>query len=144
MVVERSIHPDFQFHLDFKSRELAALYKDLRDFILQLCPDATEMLYHTHALTSLYSVSAKMSDGFCMIPIYTDHLNLGFNKGTLLHDPRNILTGTGKLIRHIPVRQEKDYNNKHVKELVLRAHAFAIQDSDNQPAGGLIISKIKK
>lgn len=141
----RKIHSDFQFHLDFKSKELIILYKDLRKFILELYPDTNELLYHTHALTSLYTVNQKMSDAFCMIPIYTNHLNLGFNKGTLIADPKGLLQGTGKLIRHIPITQKSDYRNKDVEDLIHAGHKFAIEDSDKgADEQGLTISKIKK
>ena len=74
----RPIHPDFQSLLDLKSKALIELFRDLRSYILQLAPDSIELLYHTHALTAVFSVSEKLSDAFCMIPIYSNHLNLGF------------------------------------------------------------------
>lgn len=144
MPAERIIHPDFQFHLDFKNKELIELYTNLRAFVLDICPDANELLYHTHALTSLYTVSPKMSDGFCMIPIYTNHLNLGFNKGTLLNDPNKLLKGTGKLIRHIPVKTRSDFENKHIEDLIREAYQFALEDSEAKTLlEGKTISKIK-
>ncbi|KXK55443.1 MAG: hypothetical protein UZ05_CHB002000565 [Chlorobi bacterium OLB5] len=79
----RPIHPDFQFLLDYKDPHIIEIFISLRQFIIDLYPDCNELLYHTHALTSVFSVSDKLSDAYCMIPIYTNHLNLGFNKGTL-------------------------------------------------------------
>lgn len=138
------IHPDFLFFLDFKEKALIELYKDLRSYLLTLYPESNELLYHTHALTSVYTLSEKLSDGFCMIPIYTKHLNLGFHKGTLLDDPHNLLQGTGKLIRHIPIEHKSDYRNPKVKKLIQAAIDFAKNDLD-QPtkSTGKIISKIK-
>lgn len=104
------------------------LYTDLRTFILDLHPEANELLYHTHALTSVYCISEKLGDAYCMIPIYTAHLNLGFNKGTLLKDPHKLLQGTGNLIRHIPINKASDHRNAKVKSLVKEAVAFAISD----------------
>jgi hypothetical protein len=80
---DRIIHPDFLFLLELKEQSLIGLFKDLRAYILDIYPDCNELLYHTHALTSVFSVSEKLSDAFCMLPIYTAHLNLGFNKGTI-------------------------------------------------------------
>jgi hypothetical protein len=118
MIKSRPIHPDFQFFLDFKSQEVIDLFTNLRQYILELYPDSNELLYHTHALTAVFSISEKLSDAFCMIPIYTNHLNLGFNKGTLLKDPNNLLTGTGNLIRHIDIKETTDYSNPKVKALI--------------------------
>ncbi|MBL7727153.1 MAG: DUF1801 domain-containing protein [Dinghuibacter sp.] len=141
----RPIHPDFQFLLDFKSQELVQLFSDLRQYILELCPNSNELLYHTHALTAVFSLSDKLSDAFCMLPIYSHHLNLGFNKGTLLKDPGKLLTGTGNLIRHIDVQQPADYRNPKVKALILEAIAFAKKDMDKPTKStGKTISKIKR
>ena len=141
----RNIHPDFLFHLEFKEQSLIALFKDLREFILEIYPDSNELLYQTHALTSVFSISDKLGDAFCMIPIYTNHLNLGFNKGTLIKDSHKLLSGTGNLIRHIPITETADYRNKKVKDLVKSAVAFAIKDMDKPTtSNGTTISKIKK
>lgn len=141
---QNTIHPDFLRFLELKERNLIALFKDLRVFLLEIYPDANELLYHTHALTSLFSISEKMSDAFCMIPIYNNHMNLGFNKGTLIADNYNLLKGTGKLIRHIPIKEISDYRNDKVKDLVKSAIDFAIEDMDKPTKSiGKIISKIK-
>jgi hypothetical protein len=145
MTNTRPIHPDFQFFLDFKSQNVIDLFRDLRQYILELYPDSNELLYRTHALTAVFSISDKLSDAFCMLPIYTDHLNLGFNKGTLLKDPNNLLTGTGNLIRHIDIKGRKDYRNPKVKALIKEAIGFAIKDMDKPAKSvGKTISKIKK
>jgi hypothetical protein len=145
MKLKRPIHPDFQFLLDFKDQEVIDLFTDLREYILELYPDCNELVYHTHALTTVFSISDKLSDAFCMLPIYTNHLNLGFNKGTLLKDPNKLLTGTGNLIRHIDVKKPTDYRNPKVKTLIREAIDFAIKDM-GKPAKstGRTISKIKR
>ena len=141
----RPIHQDFQFFLDLKDQEVIDLFKDLREYILELYPDSNELVYHTHALTAVFSISDKLSDAFCMLPIYTNHLNLGFNKGTLLKDPNKLLTGTGNLIRHIDVEKTSDYRNPKVEALIQEAIDFAIKDMDKPTKSiGQTISKIKK
>jgi len=145
MKTPRPIHPDFQFFLDFKDQDVIDVFKDLREYILELYPDCNELVYHTHALTAVFSISDKLSDAFCMLPIYTSHLNLGFNKGTLLKDANKLLTGTGNLIRHIDVKKTSDYRNPKVKALIQEAIDFAIKDMDKPTKSiGQTISKIKK
>lgn len=140
----RTIHPDFLALLDRKDKQLIELFKELRECILSIYPDSNELLYHTHALTSVFCISEKLSDAFCMIPIYTNHLNLGFNKGTLLFDPHKLLAGTGNLIRHIPVTSPTDYRNKKVKDLIKAAADFTVKDMDKPTRlTGQTISKIK-
>ncbi len=141
----RDIHPDFLFHLEFKEQPLIELFKDLREYILEIYPDSNELLYQTHALTAVFSISDKLGDAFCMIPIYSNHLNLGFNKGTLIKDPHKLQAGTGNLIRHIPVTAPSDYRNKKVKDLVKSAVDFAKKDMEKETTStGKTISKIKK
>ena len=145
MTKSRPIHPDFQYLLDFKDQEVIALFRDLRQYILELYPDSNELLYHTHALTAVFSISEKLSDAFCVLPVYATHLNLGFNKGTLLKDPNKLLTGTGNLIRHIDVKKSSDYRNARVRALIKEAIDFAIKDMDKPTKLiGMTISKIKK
>lgn len=141
----RPIHPDFQFWLDFKDPALTDLFCDIRQYILELYPDSNELVYHTHALTSVFSLSEKLGDAFCMLPIYTNHLNLGFNMGTRLKDPHQLLKGTGNLIRHIDIQSKKDYRNPKVKALIKEAIDLAKRDM-GKAAGvtGQTISKIKK
>jgi hypothetical protein len=145
MTKSRPIHPDFQFLLNFKDKEVIDLFIDLRGYILELYPQSNELIYHTHALTAVFSISDKLQDAFCMLPIYTNHLNLGFNKGTLLKDPDKLLTGTGNLIRHIDVTNPKDYRNPKTKKLIQQAIDFAKKDMEKPTKSiGMTISKIKK
>jgi hypothetical protein len=78
-----------------------------------------------------------------MLPIYSSHFNLGFNKGALLPAPHKLLTGTGSLIRHVDVSVLADYRNERVTELVRSAIEFAKSDMDKPcKAVGRTISKI--
>jgi hypothetical protein len=144
MKAKREIHPHFLHYLQHKEPPLIALYTDLRDYILDIYPKCNELVYHTHALTSVFTISDKLGDAFCMINIYANHLNLGFNKGTLLKDPNNLLEGTGKLIRHIAIEKPSDYRTNEVKELINNAVEFAISDATKpSKVFGTTISKIK-
>ena len=144
MAISRPIYPDFQILLDRKDKVLIDLFCDLRLYILEQYPEANELIYHTHALTAVFSISDKLADAYCMIPIYTNHLNLGFNKGTRLKDPNKLLTGTGNLIRHVDVTKKTDYRNLKLKALVKEAIQFAIDDMDKPcKIKGTTISKIK-
>ena len=145
MNANRPIHPDFLAHLQHKDPALIALFLDARQFLLDIHPGANELLYRTHALTAVFSLSDRLSDAFCMLPIYTNHFNLGFNRGTRLPDPDKLLTGTGSLIRHIDISVPEDFRNKKVEDLVRSAIQFAMSDMDKpSKAVGLTISKIAK
>lgn len=141
----KPIHPDFFSLLVLKEQSLVELFCDLRAFLLEIHPENNELLYHTHALTTAFSLSEKLGDAYCMIPIYTNHLNLGFTKGTRLDDPQHLLVGTGNLIRHIPVRTPSDYRNEEVVQLIKASIAFALKHMEKPTkTTGKSISKIKK
>ena len=141
--MNREIHPDFFNLLKYKELGLIELFTNLRACILELYPESNELLYHTHALTSVFSISEKLSNAFCMIPIYKSHLNLGFNKGTLLNDPQKLLKGTGKLIRHVPINSMEDLQNSNVIELIKNAVMFELESKKNPILEvGKTISKI--
>lgn len=140
----RQIHPDFLYLLEFKEPELIELFIDLREFVLDIYPDSNELLYHTHALTAGFSITDRLTETFCVLPIYTNHLNLGLNKGTLLPDPHKLLKGTGNLMRHIPVAKREDYRNNPVRDLLTAAIDLAIIDMDKpSQLKGQTISRIK-
>lgn len=140
----RQIHPDFLYLLEFKQPELIELFIDLREFVLEIYPDSNELLYHTHALTAGFSITDRLAETFCVLPIYTNHVNLGLNKGTLLPDPHKLLKGTGNLMRHIPVAKREDYRNDAVRDLLSAAVELAISDMDKpSELKGKTISRIK-
>lgn len=140
----RPIHPDFLYLLEFKQPELIELFIDLREFVLETFPDSNELLYHTHALTAAFSISERFGDAFCVLPIYTNHVNLGFIKGTLLPDPHQMLTGTGNLMRHVAVAEPTDYRNDAVRDLLKGAVDLAVNEMEKpSKATRQTISKIK-
>lgn len=135
--------PEFLTLLQRKERAVIDLFQDARSYLLELHPAGNELLYHTHALTPVFSLSEKLADAYCMLPIYKAHVNLGFNRGTLLRDPHQLLQGTGRWIRHIPIATPADYRNAAVTELVQAAIAYAIKDQDRpSKVYGETISKI--
>ena len=107
--------------LEMKEVDLVEKYISLRNLMFTLAPDCHELTYNTHAMSSVFSHTKKLSNAFCHIPVYTNHLNLGFNKGALLNDPERRLQGSGKLIRHIPISGDEDFENNYVRILIIEA-----------------------
>ena len=146
MSIIRPVHPDLTQLLEQYDESLVELFLDLRNCILELYPDSNELIYHTHAISTVFSLSKQLKHAFCHIPIYSNHLNLGFNKGALLPDPSKLLKGTGKLIRHIPIQDRVDYRNEPVQSLILMA--IEVDKEQLDPTKKLVtrqvLSKIKK
>jgi len=138
------IHPDFERVLSDKPLALQFLYRDTRLAVLRIYPDSNELLYHTHALSSVYRVSRQLKHAFCHIAVYGQHLNLGFNFGTALEDPTRLLQGTGARIRHVPIVSPSDLKNADLIALIEHAVAHALDQLGQPPTDrGRLISKIK-
>lgn len=70
----------------------------------------------------------KMSEHFCYIGVYKDHVNLGFNYGAELPDPEGLLQGSGKLLRHVKISDPEDLSNSALRRLVQVASKHRMPD----------------
>lgn len=60
----------------------------------------------------------KLSEHYAYLDVYDRHINLGFNRGALLDDPRGWLEGTGAKFRKLAVRDEAVLGDPYLLELV--------------------------
>lgn len=80
----------------------------LREMVVRVAPEAQELVYSGYAVVDVFTFSGRQKDTFCHIVAYENHVNLGFNQGATLADPRKLLVGTGKKIRHIRIESKQD------------------------------------
>jgi hypothetical protein len=129
-------------------RELLALLADhdpavraralaLRSLVVEEAPTATEIVYDAgYAVSIAFSFTERWQDGFCMVVVYTKHVNLGFHRGAELLDPARRLKGTGKKMRHIKIKTDEDLTTQDdLREFVRRAIALAIAPGPGGAAG---------
>ena len=57
----------------------------------------------------------------CSLISHKNHINLQFWDGSELDDPRHLLTGTGKKMRHIRIGSADDIDPGYIKNLVRQA-----------------------
>jgi hypothetical protein len=94
----------------------------LREVVLEEAPEAIESIVKSYAVAIGFSFTGKpMKDGFCHIVTYSSHVNLGFNRGALLSDPKKLQTGKGKSIRHITIRDHKEVDGPVVRRFLQAA-----------------------
>jgi hypothetical protein len=94
----------------------------LRDVVLEEAPNAIESIFKGYAVTIGFSFTGKpLKDGFCHVVTYRSHVNLGFNRGALLPDPKRILQGAGKAIRHITIRNQAELDRPSVRRYLQAA-----------------------
>jgi hypothetical protein len=94
----------------------------LRDLVLEEAPDAMESIVKSYAVAIGFSFTGKpLKDGFCHIVTYSNHVNLGFNRGALLPDPKGVLIGKGKSIRHVTIRNQSELERPFVRRYLQAA-----------------------
>jgi hypothetical protein len=107
----------------------------LREVVLDEAPEAVESFSKGYAVAIGFSFTGKpMKDGFCHIVTYRTHVNLGFNRGALLADPSGVLTGSGKLMRHITIHSEDDLERPYLRRY-LQAAIEQVGGRPEAPAG---------
>src|SRR5262252_2787589 len=84
--------------------EVRKLALDLRALLLNEMGPCYENIYDAYSAVAIgYGTSDRLSDGILHIAVYSKHVNLGFNDGATLDDPKGILEGAGNRIRHIKI-----------------------------------------
>ena len=60
---------------------------------------------------------------FAYVDAFTAHVNVGFFRGAEIDDPKGLLEGTGKFMRHVKLRPDRDVDATALKNLVETAYA---------------------
>lgn len=92
-----------------------------RKAVLRFAGECSELIYETYCISNAFTFTGKQGQGFIHIATYAHHVNLGFDRGTELNDPDNVLRGTGKLIRHVRLNSVSDLRSKAVTQLIREA-----------------------
>ncbi len=90
------------------SLEIQELAHRLRALILEIHPEVVEVLWLKQRIAGFGVGPKKMTEHYCYIAPQSKYVNLGFNHGTSLSDPEELLKGTGKALRHVKVYQIAD------------------------------------
>jgi hypothetical protein len=113
---------------------ISRLMLALREVVLDEAPEAIESLVKGYAVAIGFSFTGKpLKDGFCHVVAYATHVNLGFNRGALLPDPNGVLSGSGKLIRHLTIHNEDDLERPYLRRY-LQAAIEQVGGSKKTPA----------
>jgi hypothetical protein len=95
---------DYLSEFDPKMRDLAL---KVRQLVLTTLPDEVKELAHAGYKMIMYGLGDAMKNQFAYIAVFRAHVNLGFIYGTSLPDPKKLLEGTGKTLRHVKIKSEK-------------------------------------
>lgn len=111
-------------------REIQKLALKLRELILAEMAPCYENIYDAYSAVAIgYGTSDRLRDGIFHIAVYSRHVNLGFNNGATLDDPKGILQGAGSRIRHITIKSAEDLARPEIRAYVRRARKSALVDA---------------
>jgi hypothetical protein len=69
-----------------------------------------------------YPVACVGDAALGYVNVFKAHVNVGFFTGAFLHDPHQLLEGSGKRMRHVKVRPGADLDKQALAELIQRAY----------------------
>lgn len=111
-------HGSFEDAMSGSTEPVKRIATRLRDLIVDVYPDVVEVPWPKQKTIGYGVGPKKMSEHFCYIGAYTEHVNLGFYYGAALLDPEGILEGTGKNLRHVKVRDVEETSRKSLRKLI--------------------------
>jgi hypothetical protein len=111
-------------------REVRDLALKLRELVLEEIAPCYENIYDAYSAVAIgYGTSDRLKDGILHIAVYSKHVNLGFNDGATLADPKGILKGAGSRIRHLSIESAADLERPEIRAYVKRARQAALADA---------------
>lgn len=111
-------------------REIQDLALRLRALVLEEMAPCYENIYDAYSAVAIgFGTSDRLSDGVFHIAVYSRHVNLGFNDGATLDDPKGILQGAGNRIRHITIKTPEDIKRPEIRAYIRRARKKALSDA---------------
>ena len=129
-------------------REIQKLALDLRQIVLSEMAPCYENIYDAYSAVAIgYGTSPRLSDGIFHVAVYSKHVNLGFNDGATLADPKGILQGNGNRIRHLTIKTADDLKRPELLSYIRRARKQALAEArklgETQPKPKGVISTVK-
>lgn len=113
----------FEDLVRLSNEPLKPVVNRLRAVILEIQPEACEVVRLGDRAATYGCGPRKMIEGYAYILPYRSWVNLGFYRGTSLADPENLLEGTGARMRHVKMRSVEDVERPGVRGLVREACA---------------------
>src|SRR4051794_31137636 len=108
---------------DAKPKSLAL---KLRDIVRHELAPCHEYIFAMRSkVVFLYAASERViEDGICNIGVFRNHVTLTFVEGIDLLDPRGVLQGSGKIMRHLRVTTVADLAGDDIRDLLRQARTL--------------------
>jgi hypothetical protein len=108
--------PAIDIWLDQQSAELGAIARQWFTRIRECGDDVRELMHDGCATACIGDVP------FAYVGVYKAHVNVGFFLGSMLRDPKRLLVGTGKRMRHVKVKPGAVLDSAALRALIDAAY----------------------
>jgi len=85
-----------------RSDELGAIAQRWFEAMRDCGDDVRELLHDGHPTACVGDAA------FAYVNVFKNHVNVGFFRGAEIDDPEHLLEGTGRFMRHVKLRPERD------------------------------------
>lgn len=117
---------EFEQAIQEFSEEIQEIARQTRKLIYKVLPEVVEVVWIRQKNIGFGTGPKKKTEHFCWLMPATNHVNLGFNYGAELPDPKNLLEGTGKLYRHYKVKSLDDLSNPDLIKLLTYSTTYRV------------------
>ena len=98
------------------SGELGSIAQRWFEVIRECGDDVRELLHDGHPTACVTDAA------FAYVNVFKAHVNVGFFRGAEIADPDDLLEGTGKFMRHVKLRPERDVDSAALMRLIETAY----------------------
>ena len=102
--------------MDEHAGELGAIAQRWFEVMRGCGDDVRELLHDGHPTACVGDAA------FGYVNAFTAHVNVGFFRGAEIADPEHLLEGTGKLMRHVKLRPDRDVDATALMKLIADAY----------------------
>ena len=99
------------------SSELGTIARRWFHFMRDCGDDVRELLHDGHPTACVGDAA------FAYVNAFKDHVNVGFFRGAEIADPSGLLEGTGRFMRHVKLRRERDVDVAALMRLIETAYS---------------------
>ena len=118
----------------------------LRRVILEEMAPCHEYIFAMRSkVVLLYGATDRViKDCVCSIGVFRKHVTLAFQHGTDLDDPRGVLEGTGKAMRHMILRKLSELDRPEVRRFLRQARKRAGIKRRRRPTADDVVTRVKE
>ena len=126
------------------SPQARKLGKAVLDKMRKRLPGAVQLVYDNYnALVIGFGPTERPSEAILSLVVFPRYVSICFLQcGPLLPDPKGLLLGSGRLVRHLNLNAEDEFDNPAVRNLIKEALKRAAKPIDAKAKGCLIIRSI--